>query len=168
MVTIVLVVVQSLTRIWLFASQWTTAHQASLSFTLSCSFLKLMSIELMMPSNHLILCHPLLLLPSVVSASGSFPVSWPFASGGQSIGASASPSVFPMNIQAWFPLWLIGLISLQFKKFSSLLQCHNLKVSFLRYSTFFMVQLSHPDMTTGKTITLTMTDLCRQSDVSAF
>ena len=70
-----------------------------------------MSLELVIPSNHLILCCPLLLLPSIFPASGSFPVSWLFASGGQSFGASAW--VLPMNIQGWFPLGLTGLISLQ-------------------------------------------------------
>ena len=87
---------------------WTAAHQASLS-TISWSLLKLMSIELVIPSNHLILCHPLL-LPSVFPSIGSFPVTQFFASGSQSIGASAS--VLPTNIQGWFPLGLTGLISL--------------------------------------------------------
>ena len=85
-------------------------------------------------------------------ASGSFPMSQLFASGGQSIGVSASSSVLPMNIQSWFPLGLIGLISLLSK---SLLQ-HNLKKSILWPSAFFMVQLSHPYMTTRKTIGLTI------------
>ena len=78
---------------------WTTACQASLSITNSCSLLKLKSMESGIPSNHLILCHPLLLLPSVFTASESFPVSQFFSSGAQSIGASASASVIPMNIQ---------------------------------------------------------------------
>ena len=73
-----------------------------------------------------------------------------FASGGQSIGASASASVLPMNIQYWFPLGLTGLISLQFKGLSSLLQHHSLKVSILQCSAFFMVQLSNPYMNNGK------------------
>ena len=101
--------VQSLSRVWLFATPWT--QQVSLSFTISQSLFKLMSIELVMLSNHLILCCPLLLLPSVFPASGSFLVSQFFASGGQSIGASAS--VLPVNIQGWFSLGLTGLISLQ-------------------------------------------------------
>ena len=83
--------VQSLSRVRLFVTPWTKARQASLSITNSRSLPKLMSIELMMPSNHLILSHPLLLL--------SFPVSQLFASGGQSIGVSASTSVLPMNTQ---------------------------------------------------------------------
>ena len=89
-----------------------------LSLTISWILLKLMSIELMMPSNHVILCHPLLLLPQPFSASGSFLMSWLLTSGGQSIGALASPSVLPVNIQGSFPLGLTGLISLQSKEFS--------------------------------------------------
>ena len=78
---------------------WTTASQASLSFTISQSLLKLMSIELVVPSNHLILYHPLLLLPAIFPIIGSFPMSWLFTSDGQSIGASVSASVLPMSIQ---------------------------------------------------------------------
>ena len=81
--------------------------------TISWSLLKLLSIGSVMPSNHLIFYCPLLLLPSISPASGSFPVSWLFASYSQSIGASASASVPPMNIQDWFPLGLTVLISLQ-------------------------------------------------------
>ena len=88
-------------------------------------------------------------------ASGSFPMSQLFASGGQSIGASASASVLPMNIQDWFPLGLTGLISLQFKRFSRVLSNTSSKASILWCSAFFMVQFSHPYMTTGKTIALT-------------
>ena len=86
--------------------------------------------------------------------SGSFPMSQFFASSGQSIGVSASAPVFPMNIQDWFPLGLIGLI-LQSKGLSSLLQHHNSKTSILQHSAFFMVHHSHPYMTTRKTIALT-------------
>ena len=89
------------------------------------------------------------------SASGSFPVSQFFASYGQSIGASASASVPPMNIQDWFPLRLTGLISLESKGLKSLLQHLTSKASILQCSSFFMVQFSHPYMTTGKTIPLT-------------
>ena len=96
--------VQSLTHVRLFVTPWTAAHQASLSITNSWSFLKLMSIKSVMPSNYLILCLPLL-LPSI------FTVSQFFASGGQSIGASASASVLPMNIQDWFNLGWTGWIS---------------------------------------------------------
>ena len=109
---------QLLSHVRLFVTPWAAARQASRSFTISRSFLKLMSIESVMPSNHLTLCHPLLLLPSIFSASGSFPMSRLLASGGQSTGASASASVLPMNIQDWFPLGFTGLISLQFKGLS--------------------------------------------------
>ena len=90
-------VVQSVSHVWLLMTPRPAAHQAPLSFIISQSLLKLMSIESMMPSNHLILCHNLLFLPSV------FPMSHLFPSGGQSIGASALTSVLPMNIQGWFP-----------------------------------------------------------------
>ena len=92
-----------------------TACQTPLSFTISHSLRRFMSIESVMPSSHLILCH-LLLLPSIFPASGSFPVSGLFASGGQSIGASAS--VLPMNIQGWFPLGLTSLSSMKSTGFS--------------------------------------------------
>ena len=88
-------------------------------------------------------------------ASESFPSSCLFASGGQSIGASASASVLSINIQDWFPLGLTCLISLQSKGLSSLLQHHSSKTSILQCSAFFIVQLWHPYMTTGKTIALT-------------
>ena len=97
------------------AAPWTAAYQASLSFTLSQSLLKLMSIESMMPSNHLTLCCPFSNCLQAFPASQSFPMNQLFQSGGQSIGASASPSVLPVNIQSWFPLGLTGLISLLFK-----------------------------------------------------
>ena len=82
--------VKSLSRVQHFATPWTAEWQASLSFTISQSLLQVMSIESVMPSNHLILCHPLLFLPSSFLATGSFPTNWLFKSGGQSIGASAS------------------------------------------------------------------------------
>ena len=96
--------VQSLSRVWLFATPWTAAHQASLSITSSRSSPKLKSIESVMPSNHLILCCTLLLWPSSFPCSGSFQMSQFFASGSQSIRTSASASVLPTNIQDWFPL----------------------------------------------------------------
>ena len=93
--------------------------------------------------------------PQSLPASGSFQMSQLFASGGQSIGALASVSVLPVNIQGWFPLGLTGLISLLFKGLlECLLQHHNSKASILQYSAFFMVQLSHPSTTTGKAIAL--------------
>ena len=114
-----------------------------------------MSIELMMPSNHLILCHYFLSCPQVFPASGCFPMSHLFASGGQSIGVSASASVLPMNIQDWYPLGWAGWVSLLQGTLKSLLQHHSLKASLIQHSAFFIVQLSHPYMTTGKTIALT-------------
>ena len=106
------VVVQLLSGVWLFATPFTAAHQASLSFTIFQSLLKLMSIESMMPSNHLVLFSSCL---QSFLASGSFLMSQLFSSGSQSIGALASASVLPMNIQDWFPLQLTGLISSQSK-----------------------------------------------------
>ena len=91
--------VQSLSHAQLFASSWTAAHQAVLSITDSWSLLKLMFIESVMPSNHLILCYPLFFCLQSLSASGSFLMSWLFTSGGQSTGASVSASVLLMNIQ---------------------------------------------------------------------
>ena len=101
-----LVIVQFVSRVQLFATPWTAAHQASLSITNSQSLLKLMSIESVTPSNHLILCRPLLLQPSIVSSIRLF--SRPSVSRGQSIGASSS--VLPLNSQGWFPLQLTILI----------------------------------------------------------
>ena len=88
-----------LSHVHVFATPWTAARQASLSITNSQSLLKLMSIESVMPSNHLILCRPLRLLPSIFPVSGSFQMSQLFSSHGQSIGLLASTSVLPMNIQ---------------------------------------------------------------------
>ena len=96
--------VQPLGRVWLFATPWTAACQASLFITNSQSLLRLISIVSMIPSNHLILCRPLLTHPQSFPASGSFQMSQFFLSGGQSIGVSASSSVLPMKIQDWFPL----------------------------------------------------------------
>ena len=110
--------VQSLSRVRLFATPWITACQASMSITNAQSLLKLMPIESEMPSNHLILCCPLLSCLQSFPASGSFQMSQFFASGGQSIGVSASASVLPMNIQHWFPLEWTGLISSQSKGLS--------------------------------------------------
>ena len=105
-------VVHSLSHVQRFATPWTAASQVSLSFTVSWSQLTFMSIESMMLSNHLILCYPLLLWPSIFPRIKVFSMSQLFTSGGQSIGVSASASVLPMNIQGLFPLGLTGLISL--------------------------------------------------------
>ena len=102
--------VQSLNHVQFFTTPWTAAHQASLSFTVSQSLLKFISIESVMLSNHLVLCFPLLLLSlKSFPASGSFPVSWLFASGGQYIATSVL--VLPKNIQGWSRLGWTGLIS---------------------------------------------------------
>ena len=100
-------------RLWLFVTPWTAAHEASLSITNSQSLLKL--IKSVMPSSHLIRYHPLLPHLQSFPASGSFPRSQFFASGGQNIGVSASASVLPVNIQDWSPLGWTGWISLQSK-----------------------------------------------------
>ena len=133
--------VQSLSHVQLFVTPYPAARQSFLSITNSWSLFKLMSIELMMPSNHLILCCPLLLLTSVFPASGSFPMSQFFTSDGQSFEVSASASVLPMNIQDWFPLGLrLDLLAVE-GTLKSLLQHHSSKASILRCSAFFMVQL---------------------------
>ena len=108
-----LIVVQSLSYVWFFMIPWTAARQVSHSFTVFPNLLKLMSTESVMPFNHLILCHPLLLLPSIFTSIRVFSNDWLFTSGGQSIEASDSASVLPMNTQDWSPLGWTGLISLQ-------------------------------------------------------
>ena len=129
--------VQSLSHVQLFVTPWTAALQASLSITNSWSSPKLMSIESVMPSNHLILCRPLLLLPSIFPSSGSFQMSQLFVSVGQNIGVSASTSVLPMNIQDLFPLGLTGWISLKSKGLSRVF--FNITV---QKHQFFSAQLS--------------------------
>ena len=131
-------------------------NQASLSFTVSQSLVKLMSIESVMPSNHLALCHPLLLLLSIFSSIRVFLMGQPLASGGQSIGASSTASVLPMNIQFWSPLGLTGWIPLQSKGlsrvfFSTTAQRHQLFSAqpSLWYNSHFHT------LTIGKTIALT-------------
>ena len=109
--------VQWLSRVCLFATPWISAGQASLSITKSWSLFKLMPIESVMPSSHLILCRPFS-CPQFLPASQSFPMSQLFAWGGQSTGVSASASVLPMNTQDWSPLGWTGWISLQSKGLS--------------------------------------------------
>ena len=147
--------VQSLSCVHLFATPQTAARQASLSITKPGTY-----------SNSCPLsrwCHPTI-SSSVVPfsshlqsfpASGSFPMSQFFPSGGQRIGVSASASDLPVNIQDWFPWELTAWISLQSKGLRSLLQHHSPKASFLQHSAFFIVQLIHLYMTTGKTTALT-------------
>ena len=110
---------QSLSHLWLFATSWTAARQASLFFTISWSLLKFMSIESVMPSNIWSSVVPLSSCLQSFPASGSFLMSQLFTSGGQSIGISASASALPMNIQDWFPLGWTCLISFQSKGLSS-------------------------------------------------
>ena len=147
--------VQSLSRVQLFATPWTAAHQASLSITNSQSLLKLMSIESMMPSNHLICC-PLLLLPSVFPSIRVFSnesvlcIRWPKY---WSLSFNISPSNEHPGLISYRMDWL-DLLAVQ-GTLKSLLQHHTSKASILRRSAFFIVQLSHPYTTTGKAIALT-------------
>ena len=153
---LVVVAVQLLSCVQFFATPWTAARQASLSFTISQSLLKLMSIESMMPSSHLILCCPLLFLPSifpsikVVSSELSLcirhPKYWSFS-------FSISPSNDYSELISFRLDWL-DLFAVQ-GTLKSLLQHHSSKASLLRHSSFFIVQLSHPYLTTGKTVSLT-------------
>ena len=145
--------IQSFSCVWLFVTPRTAAHQAYLSITNSRSLLKLMSIELVMPSNHLILCHPLLLLPSIFSSIRVFsnesvlhirwPKYWSFSFG-------LSPSNEYSRLISFRKDWL-DLLAVQ-GTLKNLLQHHSSKASILWHSAFFTVQLSHPYMTTGKTI----------------
>ena len=148
-------VAQSWTRLkQLSLYAWTAAHQASLSITNSRSLLKLMSIASVMPSNHLILYHPLSSCLQSFPESGSFPVSQLFALGGQSIGASAS--VLPMNIQDWFHFRLTGLIFLQSKGLSRVFSNATAqKHQFFSAQPSLQSNSHNPYMTTGKTITFT-------------
>ena len=147
--------VHSLSRIRFFATPWTAAHQASLSITNSQSLLKLMFIESVMPSNHLILCHPLL-LPSifprirVFSNESVLHIRWPKY---WSFSFSISPSNEYSGLISFRKDWLV-LLAVQ-GTLKSLLQHHSSKALILQHSAFFIVQLSHPYMTTGKTIALT-------------
>ena len=110
--------VQSLSRVRLFATPWIAAHQASLPITISWSSLRLTSIESVMPSSHLMLCHPFSFCPQSLPASESFPMSQLFAWGGQSTGVSALTSFLPKKSQDWSPSEWIGWISLQSKGLS--------------------------------------------------
>ena len=148
--------VQSLSRVWLFVTPWTTAHQASLSITNSRSPPKPMSVDSVMPSNHVILCRPLLLLPSifptirVFSSESVLRIRWPnYWNFSFSINSSHEYSALTSFRMGW-----LGLLAVQ-GTLKSLLQHHSSKASILRHSAFFIVQLSHPYMTTGKTIALT-------------
>ena len=146
--------VKSLSCVRLFATPWTAAHQASLSITNSQSLLKLMSIESVMPSSHLILCHHILLLPSIFPRIRVFKsalhIRWPKY---WSFSFSTSLSNEHPGLISFRMDWL-DLLAVQ-GTLESLLQHHSSKASILLRSAFFTVQLSHPYMTTGKTIALT-------------
>ena len=148
--------VQSLSCVQLSETPWTTARQASLSITNSLSLLKLMFIKSVMPSNHLILCHPLLLLPSIFSSSRVFSnesvlhIRWPKY---WSFSLRISPSYEYSGLISFKIDWF-DLLAVQ-GTLKSLLQHHSSKASILWCSAFFMVQLSHPYMTNGKTLALT-------------
>ena len=148
--------VQSLSRIRLFATPWTATRQASLSITKSRSPLKPMSIKLVMPSNHLILCHPLLVLPSVFpsirvfSSDSSLHIRWPKY---WSFSFNISPSTEHPGLISFRMDWL-DLLAFQ-GTLKSLLQHHSSKASILWHSAFFIIHLSHSHMTTGETIALT-------------
>ena len=149
-------VVQSLSCVWLFAIPWIAARQASLSFTISRSLLKLMSIESVMPLNHIILCHPFLLpsifpsISSIFSNELALHIRWPKY-------WNFSFSISPSHEYSGFISFMINqfdLLAVQ-GTLKSLLQHHSSKASVLRHSAFFVAQLSHPYKTTGKTIALT-------------
>ena len=150
------VVIQSLNHVQHFAAPWTAACQAFLSFTISPGLLKLMSIESVMPSNHLILCHPLFLLPSILPSIRVFSnelvlhIRWPKDwNSSFSLNPSSEYSVLISFKIDWFDLLAVqGTLK-------NLLQHHSSKATILWLSAFFMVQLSHPYVTTGKTIALT-------------
>ena len=147
--------VQLLSCVWLFAAPWTAACQAFLSITNSWGLLKLMSVKLVMPFNHLILCHLLLLLPSIFPSIRVFSnelalwIRWPKCCSFYIRPSNEYSGLISFRID-WF-----DLLAFQ-RTLKSLLQCHNSKASILCLSAIFIVQLLHPDMTTGETIALTI------------
>ena len=148
--------VQSLSHVWLFVTPWTTAWQASLSITHSQSLLKFISIESVMPSNHFILCPPLLppsIFPSIRAFwnESALPIKWPKY---WSFSFNISPSNEHSGLISFRMDWL-DLLAVQ-GTLKNLLQHRSSKASILQHSAFFMVQLSHPYLTTGKTIALTL------------
>ena len=150
------IVVQLLSHVPLYETPWIAACQTSLSFTISLSLLKLMFVELVMTSNHLIFCHSLLLLPSifpsirVFSNESALHIRWPKC---WSFSFSISPSNEYSGLISFRMDWL-DLLAVQ-GTLKSLFQHHSSKASILWCSAFFIFQLSHPYMTTGKTIALT-------------
>ena len=150
-----MILVQSLSRVRLFATSWTAARQASLSISNSRSLLRLVSIESVMPSSHLILCHPLFLPPSIFpsirifSSESVLRIRWPEY---WNFSLSTSPSSeYSGLISFRMDWWDLRAVQGTLK---SLLQHHSSKATILRRSVFFMVQLSHPYVTTGKIISL--------------
>ena len=144
--------VHSLSCVWLFVTPWTAASQASLSITNAWSLLKLMSIESVMPSNHRILCHPLLLQPSIFPSIRVFSNEWVLCIRWPkylTFSFKISPSNEYWGLISFRMDWL-DLIAVQ-ETFKSLLQHDSSKASILQHSAFLTVQLSHPYMTTGKT-----------------
>ena len=162
------IVVQLVSRVRLFATPWTAARQASLSITNSRSSLKLMSIELVILTNHLTLCRPLLLPPSifpnirVVSNESALHIRWPKS---WSFSFNISPSNEYSGLICFRMDWL-DLLAVQ-GTLKSLLQHHSSKASILQCSAFFIVELSHPYMTTAKTTAMTRWTSV-SSDASAF
>ena len=150
------------------ATPWTAARQASLSFTISWNLLKLTSIELMMPSNHLMLCCPHLLLPSIVPSMRVFSKESVLCIGWPKCWNLASASVLPMNIQGWFPLGLTGLISLPSKGLSRVFSSTTVQ----KHQCFGDQSSYGPTLTSildyWKNRSFDYMDLCQQSDVSAF
>ena len=160
--------VQSFSHVQLFETPWTAAPQASLSITNSQSLLRLMSIKQIMPLGHLILCPPLLLLPSIFPSIRVFSnesvlcIRWP-----KYWSCSLSISPFNEYSRLIFRMDWFDLLAVQ-GTLKSLLQHNSSKASILQHSAFFTVLFSHPYMTTGKTIALTIQTLLWQSSVSAF
>ena len=167
-VVLVIIVVQSLSRVWLFVTPWIAACKASLSFTISLSLLKLMTIESVMPSNHLMLCHTLLLLPSIFpnirefSSELALCIRWPK---NWSFSFSFSPSNEYSGLIFFNTDWSDLLAGQRTPKS---LQHHTLESFILSYSAFFIVQLAYPYRTTRKIVSFDHVNLCWQSDVSAF
>ena len=161
-VVVVVIDILLLSCVWLFVTPWTAAHQASLSFTISWSLLKLISIDSMIPSNHLILCQTLPFLPSIFPSITVFSnemtlcIRWPKY---WNFNFSLSPYNDYSELIS-FRMDLLDLLAVQ-GTLKSLLQQHTSKAS-MWHSAFFMIQLSHPYMTTGKTIVLTIQMFSRQ------
>ena len=155
--------------VWLFATPWTAAHQASLSIINSQSLLKPMSTESVVPSNYLIFCCPLLFLPSiflsirVFSKKSVLCIRWPKY---WSFSISIGPSNEYSGLISFQTDW-VDILAVQ-GNLRNLLQHHSSKASILQWSGFFIVQLSHLYMTTRKTTSYEWMDICKQSNVSAF